>query len=115
MVLENCELADGFLSRLVGWQFRRAPAAGTGLLLVPCGSIHTCFLRFGLDLVLLDQAGRVLDVRCDVRPWRAVVAPKGTHAVLELATPGPEIEVGRTLRARSSKSSPFPKSLQFLT
>src|ERR1700677_2785189 len=50
VVVANCDIADRYWSRFVGWQFRRAPAMGCGLLLVPCGSIHTCFLRFPLDL-----------------------------------------------------------------
>jgi len=115
MVIEDCELADSYWSRLVGWQLRRAPAAGTGLLLVPCGSIHTCLVRFSLDLVMLDKTGRVLAVRRAIRPWRVVFAPRHTHAVLEIASPGPEIAVGKLLRAQTSTAGPLPKSLRFLT
>jgi uncharacterized protein len=113
-IVGECELADTYWSRLIGWQLRRAPAAGQGLLLVPCASVHTCLLRFGLDLVMLDRTGRVLVVRRGIRPWRVVLAPRHTHAVLEMAAPGAEIEVGQSLRARSSSGGPLPKSLRFL-
>jgi hypothetical protein len=92
-VAEPLVVADGYWSRLAGWQFRRPPAAGQGLLLVPCGSIHTCWMRFAIDVVYLDRSGTVLAVRRGVRPWRMAIAPRGTHAVLELAagsaTPDP--------------------------
>jgi uncharacterized protein len=113
-VVGECELADTYWSRLIGWQLRRAPAAGRGLLLVPCASVHTCLLRFALDLVMLDRTGRVLALRRGIRPWRVVLAPRHTHAVLEMAAPGAEIEVGQSLRARSSSGGALPKSLRFL-
>ncbi|HEV8068131.1 MAG TPA: DUF192 domain-containing protein [Planctomycetaceae bacterium] len=113
-VVENCELADTYWSRLVGWQLRRAPEAGRGLLLVPCASVHTCLVRFPLDLVMLDKSGRVLTVRRGIRPWRAVLAPRRTHAVLEMAAPGAEIATGEVLRARYSVVGHLPKSLRFL-
>ena len=42
VVVERLEVADGFWSRLRGLQFRKELPAGSGLLLVPCSSIHTC-------------------------------------------------------------------------
>jgi uncharacterized membrane protein (UPF0127 family) len=113
-VVESCELADSYWSRLVGWQLRRVPAAGQGLLLIPCASIHTCLLRFPLDLVMLDKTGRVLAIRRGIRPWRAVLAPRHTHAVLEMASPGAEIAAGQVLRARQVAGGQLPRSLRFL-
>lgn len=43
---------------------------GAGLLLPKTRSIHTCFMRFALDLLWLDAAGRVLRVDPAVAPWR---------------------------------------------
>ena len=112
-VVENCELADTYWSRLVGWQLRRAPEGGRGLLLVPCASVHTCLLRFPLDLIMLDKSGRVLTVRRGIRPWRAVCAHRRV-AVLEMAAPGAEIAAGEVLRAVLSVGGHLPKSLRFL-
>lgn len=41
-----------------------------GLVLAPCSSIHTAFMRFPIDLLFLDRAGRVLKVATGVPPWR---------------------------------------------
>jgi len=67
------EVADGPWSRFKGLQFRKYLPPGCGLLLVPCPSVHTFFLRFPIDVLLLDRAGQVLAVRRAVRPWRLVL------------------------------------------
>jgi uncharacterized membrane protein (UPF0127 family) len=83
VLLPQVEIADGFWSRLRGLQFRRALPAGTGVLLIPCSSVHTFFVRFRLDLLMLDGEMRVIGQRRNVAPWRLAFAPRGTHAVLE--------------------------------
>ena len=54
-VLDRLLVADGYWSRFVGLQFRRPLPNDSGLLLVPCPAIHTCFVRFPLDLIWLDR------------------------------------------------------------
>ena len=46
VLIGRLTVADTFWSRFVGLQFQRKLAAGAGLLLVPCSSVHTSFLRF---------------------------------------------------------------------
>ena len=58
---------------------------GEGLVLAPCSTVHTAFMRFPLDLVFLDRAGRVLRLSADVPPWRIRMAWRG-FAVVELAS-----------------------------
>lgn len=77
-------VADRFWSRLVGLQFRRSLAAGQGLLLTPCSSIHTCFMRFAIDLVWLDEAQRVVELSPNIAPWRFVIPARSARAVVEL-------------------------------
>ena len=80
---ERCELAVTFGRRLRGLMGRRELAPGSGMLLRPAGSVHTCFMRFPIDVVFLDADLRVLRVAHRVEPWRAVRA-RGARAVLEL-------------------------------
>ncbi len=81
-VVSRLQIADGFWLRLVGWQFRAMPAADAGLLLVPCNSLHTCFVRFPIDVVFLDEQGAVLAIRRNLRPWRAAWGPPGATLCL---------------------------------
>jgi uncharacterized membrane protein (UPF0127 family) len=70
-------------SRLVGLAFRPA-SAETALVIPRCRSVHTFGMRFALDLVWLDAAGRVLAVDEHVRPWRIRVR-RDAAAVVEVA------------------------------
>lgn len=83
VVCERCVLADRPLSRLRGLMGRRSLASGHGLLLRPSPSIHTCFMRFPIDVVFLDRELRVVSVRARLRAWR-FAGQRGARAVLEL-------------------------------
>lgn len=77
------EVADTSWRRLRGLMFRRALAPGEGLLLTRTSSVHTCWMRFPLDVTFLDARGRVLrEVR--LRPWRAAWC-RGARYALETA------------------------------
>jgi hypothetical protein len=42
------------------------------------------FMRFAIDAVFLDRAGRVVRVADRLPPWRMVIAARGASEVLEL-------------------------------
>lgn len=97
VLLSRLELATTFWTRFLGLQFRRELARDSGLLLRPCSSLHTCFMRFPIDVVMLDASGVVLTVRRDLRPWRVLVCVPGTHAVIETAANACEVQAGDKL------------------
>ena len=93
---ENCLKADSVLERFRGLMMKDSLATGDGLLLEPCNSIHTFFMRFDIDVVYLSkEAGsggagiyKVVKVCPEVRPWRMHLPVIGARAVLELAKGG---------------------------
>jgi uncharacterized protein len=84
VVCERCLAADSPLARMRGLLGRKELPRGEGMLLRPAASVHTAFMRFPIDVVFVDGAGRVLDIAHSVRPWRAI-ACRGAKAVVELA------------------------------
>lgn len=70
-------------TRRQGLLGRSGLAAGDALILAPCSSIHTAFMRFPIDVLFLDRAGRVLRAVPDVHPWRVRMTWRG-FAVVEL-------------------------------
>jgi uncharacterized protein len=84
VVCARCVVADSFLTRLRGLLGRRELPRDEGLLINPCSSIHTWFMRFPIDVVFLDRDLGVVRVAPNVRPWRLRWG-KGARQVLELA------------------------------
>ncbi|HYV15861.1 MAG TPA: DUF192 domain-containing protein [Conexibacter sp.] len=80
--LDVC-LANGPLARLLGLAGLRSLPPDAALLLPRTRSIHTFGMRFALDLLWLDRAGRVVRVDRGVGP-RRVRACRAADAVIEL-------------------------------
>lgn len=79
----NIRVANTFPSRLRGLLFRPQMEVGEGLLLAPCSSIHTFFMRYEIDVVFLDRSCCVRKIVPHVKPWRAAGC-RGAYQVLEL-------------------------------
>jgi uncharacterized membrane protein (UPF0127 family)/CheY-like chemotaxis protein len=83
VVCDPCVLADNPFSRAKGLLGRASLSPGEGLLLATSG-IHTCFMRFPIDVVFLDEELEVLDAIKSLNPWR-IVTRRGAKATVELA------------------------------
>lgn len=75
-------VAKGPLARLRGLSLLEPEAAGPGLLIPRCRSVHTLGMRFPIDVVFLDRQGVCLSVRRRVGPGR-VVSDRRAESVLE--------------------------------
>ncbi len=114
VILDDLLIADGIWSRFRGLQFRQALPDGTGLLLVPCHSIHTLFVRFPIDVISLDRQARILEVRRNVRPWKVFVPQQKPWAILEVSAGTIDVEQGMRLELKNNKAAHRRKHLQFL-
>jgi uncharacterized membrane protein (UPF0127 family) len=83
VLADRAERATSFAKRLKGLIGRSRLEPGEGLQISPCNSIHTFFMRFAVDVIFLDGAGRVLRAWPGIRPWRAIFC-LGAKSVLEL-------------------------------
>ncbi|QYK06001.1 DUF192 domain-containing protein [Shewanella zhangzhouensis] len=70
--------------RLRGLLGRPQLAANEAMLINRCGSVHTCWMGYALDLVFLDRELRVLKTTEQLRPWRSASCV-GAFQVMELA------------------------------
>jgi uncharacterized membrane protein (UPF0127 family) len=85
VIAERVTEAKGFFARLRGLMYNKKLPAGQGLLIEPCNSIHTFGMRFSIDVLFLDSAGRILRAVRSLRPGRVFGPVKGGNAVLEMA------------------------------
>ncbi len=78
-------VAASFWQRFRGLMLTSHLSPDEGLLLQPCSSVHTCFMRYPIDLVFLDRDSKVLRLARNVVPYRMAWGPPGTDSVLELS------------------------------
>ena len=94
-------------ARRKGLLGRDSLGEGSAMVLAPTNAIHTCGMRFAIDLVFVRRNGVVVKVRSCVPPWRAVVG-LSAYAVIELpsGTLGPDdVKVGDVLAVMPTGAS----------
>jgi uncharacterized membrane protein (UPF0127 family) len=84
VVASTVEVAATRASRRRGLLGRDAFDGSAALILSPCWTIHTAFMRFPIDVAFVDRDGRVVRVAEDMAPWRVAAAPSAAVTV-ELA------------------------------
>jgi uncharacterized protein len=77
-------MADNPWQRFKGLMGKRELAAGSGLCLRPCSSIHMFFMRIPLDVVFMDKDGTIVRIYPSLRPWRVTRVIRNAKACLEL-------------------------------
>jgi uncharacterized membrane protein (UPF0127 family) len=84
LVAHTVEVAATRATRRKGLLGRTALDRSSGLLIVPCLSVHTAFMQFPIDVAFIGRDGRVLRAVHNLPPWRIAVCLRA-HAVVELA------------------------------
>ena len=51
---------------------------------MPSRGVHTCWMRFAIDVIALDERGVIIDRVVHLKPWRIRLPRRGTAGVLEL-------------------------------
>ena len=84
LVVTRGRSADNFFTRFKGLMGAPCLAAGEGLLILPCNSIHTHFMRFPIDVLYVSRDLEVVHVDQDMAPWRFGRIRRKAHFVIEL-------------------------------
>ena len=70
MVAGTVELAITRATRRRGLLGRDGLPSGHALLIAPCSSIHTWFMRFPIDVIFVTRDGLVLKTRAAIPAWK---------------------------------------------
>lgn len=73
--------AKTFYEKFAGLMFCRQKY---GLMIKNCSSVHTCFMKFKIDIVCLDKDYKIVKVFYGIKPFRAVFQFNKTRHILEL-------------------------------
>ena len=77
-------VADNFFTRLKGLMFRKSLEEKLAMLIYPCNSVHTFFMKFPLDIVFLSKEYEVLHIIENMMPRKISPYIRKTKSVLEL-------------------------------
>jgi uncharacterized protein len=86
LLAADVAIADTHWSRLrglIGMEARDF-GNGQGLWIRPSSGVHTVAMRFPIDVVYLDRAGKVVHIEHSLRPWRFAPIRMKAASVLEL-------------------------------
>ena len=94
------KIANNFIGRTIGLLNRSSITEEEGLLIIPCKSIHSIFMRFEFDAVFLDKNNQVVHLINKMPKGKVSSFIWQSNKVLELA-PGmiekTNIEIGDVL------------------
>jgi uncharacterized protein len=83
VLADHADVANTSATRRTGLLKHERLEPGEGLLITPCASVHTFFMKFPIDLVYIDKKRKVRKVRSAVPAWR-LSACLTAHSILEL-------------------------------
>lgn len=75
-------IADSYTKRLLGYMFRKKPHYDA-ILLKPCNSIHTFFMKFSIDVLFLNEHMEVVKKVLKLKPGKVVTNVIGAKIVIE--------------------------------
>jgi uncharacterized membrane protein (UPF0127 family) len=84
VVASVVEVANTRATRRKGLLGRDSLDLAAALVISPCCSIHTAFMRFPIDVAFVDREGTVRRIVRDMGPWRMAIALRA-HTVVEFA------------------------------
>lgn len=84
MLAACCRVADSYFPRLIGLMGAKSLEPGEGLLIRPCNSIHTHFMRFPIDVLYVSREDKVVAIDEAMVPWRFGRIHRGVRYVVEL-------------------------------
>ena len=82
-IYKDVHIAESFWERFKGLMF--VPKEKSfNLLIKNCNSIHTCFMKYNIDIFCLDKDFNVVKVYKNVRPFKFVLPVRNTSHILEI-------------------------------
>jgi uncharacterized membrane protein (UPF0127 family) len=92
VIADSARRTANFFERGKGLMLADPLPAGGGLVIDPCNSVHMFFMRYPLDIIFLDKAGKVVFMYHGIKPWRMGRVVRGAKLAIEL----PEGAIGKS-------------------
>ena len=80
---KNVYVAESFFERFKGLMFVPKEKSFS-LLIKNCNSIHTCFMKFNIDVFCLDKDFKIVKIYKNLKPFRFILPVKDCYQILEI-------------------------------
>ncbi len=116
MLAAHVEPAFDSKARRRGLLGRDAVPENYAMIIAPCGSVHTFFMRMPIDVIFVSRDGTVVKTCRSVKPWRIAGALRA-FATIEAAAgfidrtetvPGDVVALREIPQTRRATDAPFP-------
>ncbi len=86
ILADSLSVADNFIGRFIGLMFTKELPVGKGLYIIPCNSIHMCFMSYPLDIIFINKSMEIVSIVEGIKPWKVSKIVLKANSVLELPT-----------------------------
>lgn len=84
LIADDAKMAKSFIARSIGLLSRESFSEGEALVIKPCCSIHTFFMRFSIDVIFVNKKNEVIAIYQNVKPNRILPIHFNSNYVIEL-------------------------------
>lgn len=84
IISQNLMVADNYFTRLKGLMFTKELPDQDALQIIPCGQIHTFFMKYSIDVLYLDTDNNIVSVDEELKPGSIGKHVKKAVSVVEL-------------------------------
>ena len=84
-IIKNVYVAKTFYEKFKGLMFV-SKRNSFNILIKNCNSVHTCFMKFNIDIYCLDKSYKIVKVYNNVKPFRFILPIKKVCNILEFPT-----------------------------
>lgn len=98
IIFNNLEEANTYTKRLKGLLCKKHIESDYALIIYPCKGIHTLFMKFLIDLIVLNKQKEVIIKYSNIEPFKIIKGTKEWYYVIECHNDkSEEVEVGDKL------------------
>ncbi len=86
VLASDLKVAKSIWARTKGLLGHKSLPKEEALWITPCSSIHTCFMKFPIDVAFVDRNLKVTRISTSVKPWRFVFSTFKSESVFEFSS-----------------------------
>lgn len=84
LIADDIKVAENFFTRSIGLLSKKSLSGNEGLIIKPCCSIHTFFMKFDIDVLFVNKQNKIIALYENVKPWRILPIHLRSYYVIEL-------------------------------